>query len=86
MAQQAARRAITKLAARPAPSGQLPVVINLRWGGSCFMRHVATASKLTLSAKEHPYLATESVSLLPLLPQLWLTMEPWEWNGEPRGY
>ena len=33
MAQRAARRAITKLAARPAPSGQLPVVIERGGGG-----------------------------------------------------
>ena len=36
MAQRAARRAITKLAARPAPSGQLPVVIERGGGGVLF--------------------------------------------------
>ena len=51
VATTAARRALTKLSARPAPSGEVPLVLARAAVGSCSTRPAVTASRRTTSRR-----------------------------------
>ena len=65
LAERAAHRALTKLNARPAPSGTMPVVIGSGGGGVLFPKHVAMGLKQIWLTNKHQ-------SLLEKLGKVWL--------------